>query len=49
MPDALYRVGLLYVELDELDDARIYLQRVVNTYPESDAAALAGRKLAEIG
>jgi len=49
VPDALYRVGLLYVELDELDDARIYLQRVVNTYPESDAAALAGRKLAEIG
>ena len=49
VPDALYRVGLLYVELDQLDDARVYLQRVVNSYSESDAAALARQKLAEIG
>ena len=49
VPNALYRVGLLYVELEQLDNARQYLQRVVNSYSESDVADLARQKLAEIG
>jgi tol-pal system protein YbgF len=48
VPDALYRVGLVYIALDQLDDARQYLRRVVETYPDSGAAALAQERLAEI-
>jgi tol-pal system protein YbgF len=47
-PDALYRVGVLYIELDDLDQARHYLERVVNTYSDSGVAILARQRLAEI-
>ena len=49
VPEALYRVGAIYIELDQLDDARIYLQRVVNTYPGTVAATQAQDRLDEIG
>lgn len=48
VPDALYRVGVVYISMEEYQDARQYLERVVNTYPDSDAAALAQERLAEI-
>ncbi len=49
VPRALYRVGTTYIALDQLEDARVYLERVVNTWPDSDAAALARERLDEIG
>ena len=48
VPFALYRVGVLYIELEDLDQARSYLERVVNTYPDSGAALVARERLAEI-
>ncbi|MFC1660401.1 tetratricopeptide repeat protein [Gemmatimonadota bacterium] len=47
-PDALYRVGVLYIELENLDQARVYLERVVTSYSESGVAILARQRLAEI-
>ena len=47
-PFALYRIGVLYIELEDLDQARSYLQRVVNTYPDSGAALVARERLEEI-
>lgn len=50
VPQALYRIGLLYLrDLDEPDEGRRYLQRVVNTYPDSPTAGLAQRALSESG
>jgi len=48
VPDALYRVGVIYIDLEQLEDARQYLQRVVTSYPDTDAAVLARERLAEI-
>jgi tol-pal system protein YbgF len=48
VPDALYRVGVIYIDLEQLDNARRYLQRVVTSYPDSDAAVLAQERLDEI-
>ena len=48
VPDALYRVGVIYIDLEQLDDAREYLQRVITSYPDSDAAVLAQERLDEI-
>ncbi len=47
-PFALYRIGVLYIELEDLDQARSYLQRVVNTYPDSGAALVARERLEDI-
>ncbi len=49
VPDALYRMGSIQNELGNTAEARATLQRVVNTYPDSDAATLAADKLREIG
>jgi tol-pal system protein YbgF len=49
VPEAYYRAGVTYIALDQLDDARVYLQRVVRSYPDSDSAALAQDRLDEIG
>ena len=38
VPDALYRVGTLHLELGSPDDAEEYFERVVNTWPDSGAA-----------
>jgi tol-pal system protein YbgF len=48
VPDSLYRIGVLYIELENLDEARRYLERVVVNYPDSGAAILARDRLAEI-
>jgi tol-pal system protein YbgF len=48
VPEALYRVGVLYLELNQQADARAYLERVVNSYPDSGAAVLARERLARI-
>jgi tol-pal system protein YbgF len=49
VPDALYRMGTIQNELGNTSEARATLERVVNTYPDSDAATLAADKLREIG
>ncbi|UCC24265.1 MAG: tol-pal system protein YbgF [Gemmatimonadales bacterium] len=49
VPESLYRIGVLQVELGNEDGARAVLERLVNTYPEHPAAALARDLLAEIG
>jgi tol-pal system protein YbgF len=41
VPDALYRVGMLYREAGDESEARRFLERVVNTWPDSGAADLA--------
>lgn len=48
VPVALYRVGNIYVLRREFDEALNYLERVVNTYPDSGAADLAQELLQEI-
>jgi TolA-binding protein len=48
VPVALYRIGNIYVLQSEFDEAAIYLERVVATYPESGAAELAQELLQEI-
>ena len=48
VPEALYRVALLEIERGNETTARRLLDRVVNTYPDSDAAGLAREKLREI-
>lgn len=49
VPQALYRLGLTYIELGREADARDALERVVNTWPDSDAATLAQVALDDIG
>lgn len=50
VPQALYRIGILYLEeLDDTAEARRYLERVVNSYPDSGVAELAQQRLREIG
>jgi len=49
VPSALYRVGTTYIDMEELDDARVYLQLVVDSYPDTDAASSAQDRLDQIG
>jgi TolA-binding protein len=44
-PTALYRLGLIAERRDDQDGARLYFQRVVAGYPQSDEAELARAKL----
>ena len=48
VPVALYRIGAIYALQGNVDEAEIYLERVVNTYPDSGAADLAQELLQEI-
>lgn len=48
VPQALYRAGMLSLELGDADEARELFQRVVNTWPDSDAAALARVELRDL-
>ena len=48
VPDALYRIGLLHLALDDEDEAARAFDRVVNTHPDSDAAGLAREQLREL-
>ena len=48
VPDALYRIGLLHQQLGNRQEAVRFLERVVNTYPDSPAAGLARERIREI-
>jgi len=48
VPTALYRIGAIYGLQGNVDQAETYLERVVNTYPDSGAAELARELLREI-
>ena len=48
IPAALYRAGVLCIELEDYDRAREYLERVINTYPDDRFAEQALEKLDEI-
>ena len=49
VPDALYRIAVLQVELDDTDAARATLERLMNTYPDADISMLARDLLRRIG
>jgi tol-pal system protein YbgF len=44
-PAALYKIGIIYEEANELKIARMYFNRVIKEYPNSPEAALAGNRL----
>lgn len=48
-PQALYRAGIIAKERGNNDRAREYFRRVVDAYPQSDAAALAEGELRRLG
>ncbi len=48
VPDALYRIGLIHLELGNPDDAEQFFERVVNTWPDSDASELARSELRDL-
>lgn len=47
VPDALYRIGVLQIELENCDEATQYLSRVVNSYGEHRLALRAEERLQE--
>lgn len=47
VPDALYRIGVLHLELENCDEATQYLSRVVNSYGEHRLASRAEERLGE--
>jgi tol-pal system protein YbgF len=49
VPDALYRIAVLQEELDDIDAAKVTLERIMNTYPDTPMAMLAREKLSELG
>jgi TolA-binding protein len=48
VPEALYRIALIYMDQEGNDEAVVYLQRLINTYPDTDLAELAEARLQEI-
>jgi TolA-binding protein len=48
VPDAYYWAGSLNLGLGNTDQARQYLERVVNTWPDSDVADLARDELGRL-
>lgn len=48
VPDALYRAGAVYLEMESFGLARQYLEQVVNSYPDHPAAVLAQERLQDI-
>ncbi len=47
-PDALLKIGYAYVAMDDPNNARIFLKRVIKNYPFSEAEAKARAKLKEL-
>ncbi|WP_420887106.1 tetratricopeptide repeat protein [Candidatus Competibacter phosphatis] len=45
LPDALLKLGYIYGEAGEIDRAREVLQKLVQAYPNTQAANLAERRL----
>ena len=48
VPVALYRIGRIYVLQEDVETARTFLERVVNSYPDSGVADLARDLLEDI-
>lgn len=48
VPDALYKLGMLYKQQGELGKARVTLEKVIADYPTRQAAKLAKRLLTEL-
>lgn len=48
VPDALYRAGAVYLEMENFDLAQQYLETVVNSYPDHAVATLAQERLRDI-
>lgn len=48
VPEALYRIGLAYLQLERPAEARDYLNRVVTGFPTSGSAVLAQEALARL-
>lgn len=48
VPDALYKLGVVYHNLGDLPSAKDYLERVQRDYPGSTAAGLAAKYAAEL-
>ncbi len=48
-PTALYKSGLIELRRGNTDDARMFFQRVVQGYPDSDEFDLAERELSRLG
>jgi tol-pal system protein YbgF len=49
VPQALYRIAEVQIDLEDLDAARATLERIINTYPDELVAMLARERLDEIG
>jgi tol-pal system protein YbgF len=49
VPQALYRIAEVQIDLKDLDAARVTLERIINTYPDELVAMLARERLDEIG
>lgn len=49
VPEALYRIAELQIQLDDVDSAKVTLERIINTYPDELVALLARDRLDEIG
>ncbi len=48
VPEALFKAGALYLEMENFDLARQYLEQVVNTYPDGPFAQMAQDRLSDI-
>ncbi|MGH8457572.1 MAG: tol-pal system protein YbgF, partial [Stenotrophobium sp.] len=44
-PDAMLKVGLTQLELNQVDQGRATLRKVIQTYPNANAASLARQRL----
>lgn len=49
VPEALYRIAELQIQLDDVASAKVTLERIINTYPDELVALLARDRLDEIG
>ncbi len=49
VPQALYRIAEVQIDLEDLDAAKATLERIINTYPDELVAMLARERLDEIG
>ena len=47
-PGSLYRIALIQIDMDDMEEAEQTLERIVNTYAGTDIAELAEDKLGEI-
>lgn len=48
VPDSLLKMGYAYANMDQLSNARFYLQTLSERYPETKAAELARQRLSEL-